>query len=241
MWELIAHKDARQFSEHLNALTGDQYNEWGQNTIPPLTTHKRPEYSDELLVLVRQCLNLRPSLRPTAGQILEVTGSALSKFEEQLGRADTGIETHSQKDSDNYQLPKRYFKENEISSMPLGPHLPDFGINDQCVADFALKRTVMQGPSGDLSSIHDVRLGNGALCSLCNLSSKTPERSTGREDGNRALNRAGRPEMQQHEQPLHSRHQHRPEPVLTPDISLLGLGWNNDQRREPERRIEEQR
>lgn len=137
MYELLTHESARTFSERLDAMTEEDYIAWGNHSIPPLRTHREPEYTYALRQLVRRCLNLRPGLRPTAREILEVTGPMVEHYGDQVGKTRGGGGSFFQQSTRTYQLPKLYFKENEINHMPLGPHLPQFGVDDQYQAAFA--------------------------------------------------------------------------------------------------------
>lgn len=146
MWELLTLESPKSFSDRLNAMTEDEYNAWGHNTTAAITTHKQPEYSYDLRHLVRRCLNLRPSLRPTVAQILEVTGAKVEHFEEQVARTNRRVKSRVQQAIYTYQLPRLYFKENEINHMPLGPHLQDFGFNDKYQANFAFDEDKYASP-----------------------------------------------------------------------------------------------
>jgi hypothetical protein len=61
-------------------------------------------------------------------QILKVTGPRVLQYEAEATSKDTP-----------YQLPKLYFKNNEINHMPLGPHLKQFGHNFTNLAAFAFE------------------------------------------------------------------------------------------------------
>ncbi|ERF72103.1 hypothetical protein EPUS_02894 [Endocarpon pusillum Z07020] len=137
MHELLTHQEAKVFSDHVNAVTEDEYNAWGRNTIPNLVTKKDPEYSYELRHLVRRCLNLKPSLRPTVEQILEVTGAKIKEYETEVAKITRGATDPVTHAKNTYQLPKLFFKENEINNMPLGPHMQEFGWDDRYLALFA--------------------------------------------------------------------------------------------------------
>lgn len=146
MHELLTHERARIFSQRLDAMTEGQYVAWGYNSIPNLLTKKRPEYSFELRRLVMRCLSLRPSLRPTPQEILEVTGRMVGRYEDELAKYNPTMRLGIQQDSATYQLPKLYFRENDINNMPLGPHLRDFGVDDQHQAAFVAEEDNYAGP-----------------------------------------------------------------------------------------------
>jgi hypothetical protein len=146
MYELLTHERAAQFSDRMNAMTEAQYNAWGQNTIPTITTHKQPEYSHDLRHLVRQCLNLRASRRPTIQQILEQTRAKLTFYEDQLTEPSRRIKNGFQEVSYAYQLPKLYFDGNEINNMSLGPHLEHFGLDFKHQAEFAFEQDKYGAP-----------------------------------------------------------------------------------------------
>lgn len=147
MHELLTHENAKTFSDRLNNMTEVEYNAWGSNTVPTLRTGNEPEYSHELRHLIRQCLNLKPSLRPTPGQILAVTGPMVEKYQNQAARALPSRSIAEMNDSDIDHLPKLYFKENEINDMPLGPHLERFGYNNNnWLAAFAFAEDQYAGP-----------------------------------------------------------------------------------------------
>lgn len=138
MYELMTQQEAKDISDHVNSVTEDQYNAWGQNTIPTLVTKNDPEYSYELRHVVRLCLNLRPSLRPTVGQLLGLTKAKVKEYETELAKTTGGATDPVTHAESTYQLPKLFFKENEINNMPLGPHMQHFGWDDRHLALFAV-------------------------------------------------------------------------------------------------------
>ncbi len=136
MHELLTHESTRTFSKRLNAMTEEEYDAWGHNTIATLRTNKEPEYSHEIRDLVRRCLNLKPSLRPTVQQIMQITGPKVEHYQKEVYKADLRVKNGVMEANHIYRLPKLYFKENEINNMPLGPHLDHFRREDEYLAGF---------------------------------------------------------------------------------------------------------
>lgn len=146
MHELLTHESPKHFSDRLNAMSEDEYNAWGQNTTPTLRTRNEPEYGHELRHLIRRCLNLRPSLRPTVQEILLSTGPMVEYYEAEFAKTSHGVKNRSQQPTNSYKLPRLYFKENEINQMPLGPQLQNFGYDLNRQAAFALGEDTYVAP-----------------------------------------------------------------------------------------------
>jgi serine/threonine protein kinase len=125
MHELFTMDAAGDFSKVIDNMTEAQNFAQDDNAIEKIRTRKTPEYSQPLRDLVRNSLKLRPSARPTPEQILEVTSEALKHFEQQALSTKAMVPVSYSPPDWAYQIPRVWYRENEINTMPLGPHFPE--------------------------------------------------------------------------------------------------------------------
>lgn len=109
MWEMLTLRDFADLGEEIERLTERQY--WGllqEEAILEVETTQVPEYSDDLLVLIRECLRISPQRRPTASDIFERTKKAL---------VDSN-QTVQQGDQPSKNGTRLYYRGHEINDMP---------------------------------------------------------------------------------------------------------------------------
>jgi hypothetical protein len=85
------------------------YGEYNEHAIPEIKTTKKPEYSNLIRDLIRECLHIKIAKRPTPEQVLE--------------RAQRGLEAvmrSSEGRMGNRNGPRLYYMGNEINHMPVG-------------------------------------------------------------------------------------------------------------------------
>ncbi|KAI9877553.1 MAG: hypothetical protein M1830_003601, partial [Pleopsidium flavum] len=84
---------------------------------PPISTGKSPEYSSHLLDLIRDCLVLDPSERPTLRQLDLVTRRHARMTRDALAYLRTAP-------NEPIEEERLYYRDNEINEMPPGDYIP---------------------------------------------------------------------------------------------------------------------
>jgi hypothetical protein len=85
------------------------YGEYNEHAISEIKTKKKPEYSNLIRDLIRECLHIKIAKRPTPEQVLERTKRGL----EAVVRSREG-------ETGDRNGPRLYYMGNEINHMPVG-------------------------------------------------------------------------------------------------------------------------
>ena len=145
----MTHKSPYYYSSSVDDITEEQYMDRGEEIFEniSISTKRRPQYQPDLQVLIKRCLNLDPSYRPTFDEILQITSEKVQNINAQSAAGGiTTQESPREGITRPYSVPRLYFKGNEINEMPLGQHLRDFKTTKDRVADFIVSEECWSPP-----------------------------------------------------------------------------------------------
>ena len=124
MFDTMRLCNSNRLDNEMKEMTEDEYyGGGGSNAFPRIRRTKTFNYTSQLRNLVSLCCRIDRDLRPTPEELKKLTQDGLAAAKLRL--SDPGV------DNQGTQVPRLYFKGNEIVNMPLGDNnVPAFGMGD---------------------------------------------------------------------------------------------------------------
>ncbi len=128
---LMTLTDVYKWLDDTETVSEDDFIRRGQHVIGPIQTGRKPEYSEQLRDLVRECLDPAVTKRPIISRLITRTRAGLE-----------GFRTRSRTGKDTTKAPRLVHLKHSVSVLPEGrPRRVRLGIADNPVAESTIPRT----------------------------------------------------------------------------------------------------
>lgn len=113
LYLLMTLTDVYKWMDETETISEEDFIRQGKHVIGPVQTRRKPEYSEQLRDLVRECLNPAVTKRPTVSRLITRTRAGLE-----------GFRTRSPNGKDTTKVPRLVHLKDSVSLLPQGRPRP---------------------------------------------------------------------------------------------------------------------